>query len=70
MLRIDGEWKRQGRLRLRVAHGQLRGQNASSAIYIYIYKAVDNLVVFGCLDNALRVCWGFTPCNTKIFGGA
>ena len=35
MLRIDGEQKRQGRLRLRVARGQSRGQNASSDTYIY-----------------------------------
>ena len=40
MLRIDGEQKRLGRLRLRVARGQSRGQNASSDIYIiYIEKS-------------------------------
>ena len=37
--RIDGERKRQGRLRLRVARGQSRGQNASSDTYIYIEKS-------------------------------
>ena len=50
MLRIDGEQKRQGRLHLRVAHGQFPGragpickytvytqdQNTSSDTYIYI----------------------------------
>ena len=35
MQRIDGERKRQGWLHLRVAHGQSRGQNASSDTYIY-----------------------------------
>ena len=37
MLRIDGERKRQGRLRLRVARGQSRGQNASPDTYTCMY---------------------------------
>ena len=41
MLRIDGERKRQGRLRLRVARGQSRGQNA------HIYRKIAPAVRLG-----------------------
>ena len=50
MLRIDGEWKRQGLLHLCVAREQSRGQNASSDTY---RKIVPNVRLGGLatLDN-------------------
>ena len=47
MLRIDGERKRQGRLRLRVARGQSWDQNASSDTYIYISRKIVPAVRLG-----------------------
>ena len=40
MLLIDGELKRQGRLRLRIACGQSQGQNALLDTYIHIYTEI------------------------------
>ena len=47
MLRIDGERKRQGRLRLRIARGQPRDQNASLDTYIYISRKIAPAVRLG-----------------------